>query len=144
MNCTWVDDAGEACGEPAEVYMNLVLCSEHTGEQQSRTALARGSLARQAAQYYDLNQFPGLCYFVLLPDGNVKIGYSNTEKLLRKRLLTLGRQYGAPVVKLAIIEGGFVAEAVMHDRFKESRLPGLGERFRYTAEMAEYLASISA
>ncbi|OXR39570.1 hypothetical protein B7C42_08362 [Nocardia cerradoensis] len=50
-------------------------------------------------------------------------------------------QYKAPVIKLAVIQGGFVAEAVLHDMFKEDRLPGYGERFTYTPRMAEYLST---
>jgi len=124
--------------------MNIPLCGEHRLVQKSRVAVARGSLARQAANYYPLDEFPGFCYFALLPDSSVKIGYSNTETLMSKRFKALGRQHGGPVVKLAVVPGGFVAEAVMHDRFAESRIPGDGERFRYTTDIASFIADSQA
>src|SRR5690606_8624621 len=141
LTCGWVEH-DEPCGESDEVYMNLALCPIHKEEHRGKVNFLKGSTARQAAKSHPLEAFPGWCYFVLLPDGSVKIGYSNTEKLLKTRFTVLNREVG-PIVKLAVIPGGFVAEAVMHERFKESRLPGKGERFRYTPEMAEFLASVS-
>lgn len=138
MYCSWVYTGSEqTCGEPAEIYSNLPMCETHQVEYSNRV----GNTARQAAKQHPLGSFPGLCYFVLLPDGSVKIGYSNTEELLKKRLQSLKRELG-PIIKLAAIPGGFVAEAVMHDRFKKYRIPGRGERFTYSAEMAEFLSEL--
>lgn len=100
------------------------------------------SLINQSLRYHTLDDFPGFCYFALLPDGCIKIGYSNTEPLVKSRMKSLSRQYSAPVIPLAVIKGGFVAEAYMHQRFEEYRLPGDGERFTYSAEMAEYIAGV--
>jgi hypothetical protein len=104
---------------------------------------SRMALALQAVGYHSFDEFPGLCYIVLLPDGCVKIGYSNTEKLLKQRFQSLGRSYGAPVVPLAVLSGGFVREAVLHDQFDLYRVPGNGERFHYSPELAEFLSSLS-
>lgn len=90
--------------------------------------------------YGTLSDYPGYCYFALLPDGAVKIGYSNTRELVDKRMKTLGREYGAPLIPLAVIKGGWVAEIYHHDKFADYRLSGDGERFRYSSAMAEYLA----
>ncbi|MBL3742836.1 T5orf172 domain [Mycobacteroides abscessus subsp. massiliense] len=100
------------------------------------------SLINQSLKYHSLDDFPGFCYFALLPDGCIKIGYSNTDDLVKSRMKSLSRQYQAPVIPLAVIKGGFVAEAHMHERFEAYRLPGDGERFTYSPEMAEYIASL--
>ena len=94
--------------------------------------------------YVQLNDYPGYCYFALLPDGAVKIGYSNTRKLVDERMKSLGRQYGAPLIPLAIVGGGWVAELFHHEMFSEYRLPGDGERFTYSPEMAKYVADLQS
>lgn len=142
--CNWlIDNSSEMCGEPATPYANLLLCLDHQDRIRARASSGAGTVARQSAKYHPFYTFPGLCYFALLPDGKVKIGYSNTPTTITERMKALGRQYGAPLIKLAVIKGGFVAEAVMHDRFKDSRCSGIGERFNYTAEMAQFLDSLT-
>lgn len=141
MECVYLDDSYQPCGAPATVYRRTYLCDEHIEwNRQFQYRLAR-SAALQSVNYHDLDEFPGLCYIVLMPDATVKIGYSNTEETLDRRLKKLGSSK-SPVVKLAVIKGGFVAEAVLHEKFNDSRIPGKGERFRYSPEMAEYIASL--
>ncbi|QGJ88486.1 hypothetical protein SEA_KANELY_1 [Mycobacterium phage Kanely] len=143
MKCCYISDreTEELCGEPeAEVYCNLPLCGVH----KDAVRLMYDSKARAnpllASKYHDLSAFPGICYIALLPDGFVKIGFSNTDELFSKRMRSLSSDYGAPVIPLITLPGGFVAEAVLHDRFKNDRQSGNGERFRYSPEMAEYIA----
>lgn len=107
---------------------------------ESRKLMAR---INTSLNYGTLSDYPGYCYFALLPDGAVKIGYSNTRELVDSRMKSLGRDYGAPVIPLAIIGGGWVAEIYHHDKFADYRHPGLGERFTYSAEMANYIASLA-
>lgn len=123
------------CGKPAERSWGLYLCGEHLSEVREY----RVGVMAQSAKTVGVDKFPGFCYMVLLPDGSVKVGYSNTEELLEKRLKSLNRGQDAPVVKLAVFPGGFVAESLLHRRFREYRLPGSGERFRYSPEMAEFI-----
>lgn len=88
MFCSWVDyGTEEQCGERAELFANLPLCAEHADVHRSRSVSY--STISQCLNYYRLEDFPGLCYIVLLPDGSVKIGYSNTNELLDKRLKSL-------------------------------------------------------
>lgn len=146
MRCAFIVDqeSGELCGESAESYMQVPLCEEHAHSMR-RAVDGRGRRnALQAVKYHPLEAFPGFCYVVLLPDGFIKIGYSNTDRLLDDRLKGLSWEYKAPVTTLAILPGGFVAEAVLHNRFKDSRIPGKGERFRFSPEMAEFLAEHGA
>ncbi|AVJ51355.1 hypothetical protein EA_SCOWL_1 [Mycobacterium phage Scowl] len=147
MKCCYITDleSGETCGEPeAESFMRVPVCVVHKDElRRSVDGRGRGN-ALTAAKYHPLESFPGFCYVVLLPDGFVKIGYSNTENLLHQRLKALSRSYEAPVIPLKILPGGFVTEAVLHNRFKSDRLPGPGERFRYSPAMAEFLAEQQA
>ena len=140
LTCCWVED-DSPCGESAEVYRNFPVCEVHQLSVLKMFQESRRSLALQAAPYHDIDQFPGLCYIILLPDGCVKIGYSNTQKLLDERFKSLGRDYKAPVVPLAVLSGGFVREAVLHDMFDKYRLPGKGERFSYSPAMAEYISN---
>jgi hypothetical protein len=136
---------GSLCGDVAVTYMNhLHLCETHI----ISTRLLFGSTVRtaalQSAKIHPLDSFPGLCYIALLPDGSVKIGYSNTEQTLARRFKQLSWQYKAPVLPLAAIKGGFVAEAVLHDRFAAYRIPGIGERFYYSSELAEYIFGLDS
>ena len=142
--CCWLlDNASEFCNEPATPYRSLMLCPDHQDHLRAKIQSGTGAVARQSAAHHPYYTFPGLCYFGLLPDGKVKIGYSNTPVTIVNRMRALKRQYGAPVHTLAVIKGGFVAEAVMHDRFKDDRVAGIGERFNYSPAMAEFLASLT-
>lgn len=139
MNCCWHEfDADGACNAPAEVFRRIPLCPRH------RIAFlnSQGSVARASARTFGLSAFPGFCYFMLMPDGLVKIGYSGTERTLKQRINRLSKDSGAPCILLAKIAGGFVAEAVMHHRFEASRVPENGERFHYTPDMAKFVASV--
>ena len=140
--CASVLVDGFTCGEPGELYSSFYVCDLHLDMLRVRNQTSTRLFALQTSKYHELDKFPGFCYIALLPDGNVKIGYSNTEKLLEGRMKSLSRQYQAHVLPLAVIAGGFVAEAVLHDKFKEDRLSGNGERFKYTAQIAEYIASL--
>lgn len=142
MYCVYLIDGESPCGDHASKYANFYLCDEHIESMRSLMASRGRTAALQAAKQHELSAFPGICYIVLLPDGAVKIGYSNTDELLKKRITTLSREYKAPVVTLAKVPGGFVAEAVLHDKFQEYRLPGKGERFTYSPEIAKYIASV--
>lgn len=144
LRCCWLDPEDIPCGDPAEPHRNLPLCPVHVETTQARARSGVQRLARAAMRYHGLFEYPGFCYFVLLPDGTVKIGFSHTEELLFARTKNLSRQYGAQVVPLRVIRGGFVAEALMHDRFDHLRLPGNGERFELRDELAEYLAADKA
>lgn len=134
--CFLVED--ELCGGDAAKFMNVPLCETHQEHFRRFNNSVAQSEAARAANYHPLDSFPGFCYIVLLPSGLVKIGYSNTEKLLRNRLTDLRREYG-PLVVLATVKGGFVAEAVLHKRFSNYRVPGKGELFLYSYELAEYI-----
>lgn len=142
MECTFLGEDGSACGDPASSYMNIPLCDEHREVTKGRVDSRARTAALQASQHHPPSAFPGTCYVALLPDGKVKIGYSNSDELLRRRYQVLSREYKAPVIPLAELPGGFVTEAVLHDKFKDYRLPGAGERFTYSPEMAEYLSTV--
>lgn len=153
MECCWLNTGNSTCGAPAGRWGNFFLCPEHQEAHRQRMIQNAGGTARQSAQYHDLSAFPGFCYFAALPFDRsrkgldafvVKIGYSNTRELVDERMKSLTRQYDALVKPMLIIPGGFVAEAVMHDRFRESRLPGAGERFTLLPDIAQYLLSRQA
>lgn len=143
MECAHIGEDESPCGEEATPYRSIPLCTEHIEKLRWQFQSYSRTAALQSAKYHALESFPGFCYIVLLPDGLIKIGYSNTEDLLKDRYKALSREYGAPVIPLASIRGGFVAEAVLHNQFKEFRVPGNGERFTYSSEMAEYIASLN-
>jgi hypothetical protein len=98
--------------------------------------------AKQALLYHPLSVFPGRCYFAQLPDGMIKIGYSNTIELMHRRMETLSRQYGAKVCRLADLPGGFITEALMHERFAADRIPGDGERFKPSSALLNFIACV--
>ncbi|GAA3500293.1 hypothetical protein GCM10019016_073990 [Streptomyces prasinosporus] len=101
---------------------------------------------RRYAGYSGVESFPGYCYFLLLPGETVKIGYSNTEETLKRRIKDLTREcekeFGPGSCEvLAVIKGGYAAEAVLHHRFRDSRIPGYGERFHLSDDILDFLAT---
>ena len=57
-------------------------------------------------------------YVILLPTGQVKIGWSSNPLSRWERL---GREYGGPVVPLAALPGDGRLERHLHSRFAEFR-----------------------
>jgi hypothetical protein len=112
--------SGKQCGAEASFYHNFMLCDPHQIEMSSKI----GQTARQAAGYYPLGAFPGWCYVVQMDDGYIKVGYSNNDETLGRRIDDL-----KPLAVLFVIPGGFVAEAILHERLSDCRVPGRGERF---------------
>ena len=53
----------------------------------------------------------------------------------------LNREVG-PIVHLATVPGGFVQEAVLHEKFLADRVPGPGELYYYSPDIAEYVAGL--
>lgn len=96
--------------------------------------------AKTSLRYHDLDAYPGVCYFALLPGGSIKIGFSHTTELAVKRMKTLTRHLGAPVIPLVFVGGGWVAEAYYHDKFSDLRLPGDGEAFTYGPALAKFIS----
>lgn len=83
---------------------------------------------------------PGFTYFLMMPDGLVKIGYATK---LYKRLRNLHRESNGRLTVLAVVEGGFSMESLMHNKFKDLRLKyQFGERFNPTAELLDYAEAI--
>lgn len=138
--CSYVESDGDvACNEVAELFAHLPLCEEHRDSVRQFHQTLRRSTAVQSAKVLNPYTFPGKCYIVLLTSGHVKIGYSNTEELLQRRMTTLKRELG-PIVQLLVTEGGFVMEAFLHDKFNHLRVPGNGELFEYGEEIATFIS----
>jgi len=141
--CTWIVADQGLCDEPATDYDNFQLCEGHQQALRVRKTTRLAALVRQSLQYHPLSSFPGYCYFAQLPDGMVKIGYSNTIELVDNRMRSLSKQYGAEVKLLATMPGGFVAEALMHDTFEVERLPGVGERFEPSPGLMKFIMELA-
>ncbi|MFE9309747.1 GIY-YIG nuclease family protein [Streptomyces sp. NPDC006706] len=140
MECCWTKD-DVVCGAEAEVRYSLPLCDEHLN------VFYRGRTytIRQSAAIHGVEAFPGYCYVVLLPDETVKIGYSNTESTLQQRMKRLRRdteKEGPGFEVLAVMAGGCALEAVLHYRFENSRIPGKGERFEFSDDILDFLATV--
>lgn len=145
ISCSWTDfDADEMCGEDAHIHWCIPLCDEHIKDYEQSVAYRVERAFNPAIRHHGLGSFPGFCYFVLLPDGAVKIGCSSTKVLLERRFRDISRDAKGPIVELLVIPGGYVAEAVMHGRFREDRLPGTGERFRYSPAIAQFIEDTKA
>ncbi|MEU2267703.1 GIY-YIG nuclease family protein [Streptomyces olindensis] len=139
VTCCWVNDDA-VCGAEAEVHYSLPLCSDHL----NRYHRSKTYTIRQSAAIHGVEAFPGYCYVVLLPDETVKIGYSNTEETLKRRFRDLKREAekeGPGFDILAVMAGGCALEAVLHYRFEKSRVPGPGERFEFSDEIQDFLAT---
>lgn len=142
FRCGYVQNHETCSEETSNTYFSLAVCEEHRAILARNLSDLKGSTARQSANHHELSDFPGYCYFALMPDASVKIGYSNTPELLGKRFKNISKDAGSHVIPLAVIRGGFVAEAVMHHRFQEDRIWEESERFRYTPAMAEFLGGL--
>src|SRR5690606_5733438 len=141
MKCVWVPDkeTGIACGNPAEIRRNLTLCAEHELLMLGRSGLQTATIT-QTLKYHELSDFPGYCYVVLLSNGSVKIGYTNTAEFFLGRLRAIHKDHDGPVVVLSVFKGGCVAEHVMHNRFRDSRISG--EVFAYSPELAALVTEL--
>jgi len=136
MKCCWIEFGSEdPCGLDAEVRSNIAMCVTHDDTLRAR----KGTTARQSYKFHGHEAFPGFCYVARLPDGLFKIGYSNTEDLVKNRMKSLSRSYGGGVVELLRLPGGFVTEAVLHWKFKEFAVPGTGERFFPVEEIKSFI-----
>lgn len=79
---------------------------------------------------------PGLTYVILLPNGNVKIGYT---KHLADRMTKLAYEFNGIVKVLAVLEHGQTMEMLLHDRFAEYRIVELArEQFLDVPEIREF------
>lgn len=136
MNCSKIVEE-QVCGDLGEIYYGHVMCPKHKEQFEGFINHCKRSTALQSSKHHSLLAFPGICYIVLLPSGLVKVGYSNTPKLLKTRYTTLRRDHGGDLIVLREFPGGFVTEAVLHDHLKHLRIPGTGELFRYGVEVAE-------
>lgn len=116
-------------------YRGVYLCPDHA----HRMLTPHGNLARHYVAYYGAD-LPGFCYIAALPGGLIKIGSSRDPKTLRLRFSALSKDYGATIRPLTILHGGLVAEMALHHKFADAWLPGAGERFRLTPELAEFIA----
>lgn len=138
MKCAFVTE-GQPCDADAKLSYDFFICDEHRPMYYISRKEPLRSVAAGAMRYHSFEDYPGHCYMVLVPDGTVKIGFSNTEELLRNRLARLKKELG-PIVTLLELPGGFVTEAYLHDLFADDRLTTGVERFRYSEEMAEFIS----
>lgn len=95
--------------------------------------------ARAGLKWHGLDEYPGFCYFLKLPTGHVKIGFTHTRMLVKGRAAGLSVDYGGTVTELLVLKGGWVAEAYYHDMFQELRVDGKGERFRYEQPLIDFI-----
>lgn len=147
--CAWVDPAeASECFTPAtSCERNIPLCDDHRAIDERRRAKARITGARQgfklkSVEAVTLEDYPGICYVILLPDTTVKIGFSFAPVLFDRRMVDLSREHGT-VIPLTKLPGGWVTESLLHDVFAEERLPG-EERFRYSERIAQFVADANA
>ncbi len=141
MECTWIPSKSEVCcGKPASVVDHLALCEKHARIISSRRSKGILGLAQQSTRFHPIESFPGYCYFALLPDGMIKIGYSNTEELIAHRMESLSENLGGTVLLLQTFPGGFVAESLYHHKFVADREAGFGETFRLSEDIMRFLA----
>lgn len=74
-------------------------------------------------------------YFILLPDGNVKIGRTID---LQTRLASLSVKYGSIKLLLAIATLDYRLEPALHSQFVQYRVSN--EVFKFSTELSEYIA----
>ena len=117
----------------------IPVCDGHFWELHAQHPSVGPAVIESMHKHYPWEQFPGLCYITLLPDGFIKIGYSSTQDHFKKRMQRLSRDYGASVIPLALLYGGPFREAVLHKKFQHLRARVPGEKFSHGPEIAELL-----
>lgn len=140
MECSWITDDTKCASAGAAAHWPIALCEEHRLEFDHRLSLAKGTASRQSARVLGSDSYPGLCYIVLLGNGLVKIGYSNTDLTLNHRLNKLRKETGSCEV-LRVLTGGFISEACLHDRFSKHRVWSEQECFQPDPEILAFAAS---
>lgn len=63
----------------------------------------------------------GITYFIQLPNGNIKIGFTKNQDTLIKRMVTLRREFG-DVKIISTLWGGETLEAYYHYKYRNNRL----------------------
>lgn len=144
--CAWVEDDQDCLRVAEGVQRNIPLCDDHRAVDERRRAKARITGARQGFKLKSpvpLDEYPGICYVILLPNANVKIGFSWNQVNLDRRFYDLSKEHEGTVIPLTKLPGGWVTESLLHDVFAEERLPG-EEEFRYSARIAQFVADANA
>lgn len=76
-----------------------------------------------------------MIYFVQLPSGAIKIGFSNNPKA---RFQQLKGHYRSPVALLTILDGDMAKERELHARFRHLRF-GKTEQFKPAPELFDFI-----
>lgn len=134
-SCDWFTDEVK-CGSSAEVKNNLLLCrthhNTHTVQNQIRTAA-------QVTKALDCNP-DDLVYFLRLPNGNIKIGYTSQ---LPRRMQALTADFGGRLELIACTTGGLAKEQRLHNLFRDYRITEVqGEQFLPVPEILEYAVGL--
>ena len=77
-----------------------------------------------------------MIYFVLLPDGFIKIGHS---KRLRTRMQSIAKECNGRVILLGVMPGSRQEEAKAHENFSAFRQRGPGERFMDVGHVRDFI-----
>lgn len=141
LPCAWVEDSNQ-CSELSELRNeNIPLCKIHKSTLSNYyTRRASRHIASLYNQGHLTKHSKGHTYIILLPNGNIKIGYSAVpEHGLYDRWRNISREYGHHVKVISVIEGGRTMEALLHVKFDHLRvLDQLGEQFSPSAELIAF------
>jgi hypothetical protein len=133
--CTWISD-DRMCGAVGEVRGNLALC---LGHYNTFTVNNQIKTAAQVTKALDCDPSDSV-YFLRLPNGNIKIGYS---KELYKRMQALTAAFGGRLELIACTSGGIAWEQRLHNLFRDYRITeAQGEQFRPVPEILDYAAGL--
>ena len=137
MECSRFLEAGSPCGRAAELKWGIPLCGDCSmfvwmiGQRAGRQLLADAVNRAGGDIYWDY----GITYYVLLPNGNVKVGHVSRPERLFDRWEKLSHQFSGRVVPLGTEYGGRLKEAYRHAQLEEWRLWSVGEQFRPSPEV---------
>ena len=115
------------------VKFGIKVCEEHSSYiwNQMRSMFFSQKIAKMFREGDLTSHSKGITYFMLLPNGNIKIGYSRNHDTLYKRLLAVQREHDGYINLVSTIEGGETMEAVIHGRFAHLLIRDTkGEQFK--------------
>lgn len=146
MKCVGVEQDGSKCfRETTRKQGPFWACEVHGALNWNYIRMfTRDKLIHQMVENGNISSHTfGITYFVYLPNGNIKIGFSRDEVTLADRVKKLGSQFNGTALLVATAYGGESLEAYYHWKFREDRLSGLYlEQFHASTQIVQEIRKL--
>ena len=137
MECSRFLAEDAPCRRPGKLRWGIPLCPDCSmfvwmnGQKAGRQMLAEAVERAGGDIYWDY----GITYYLMFPNGNVKIGHVGDPNRLFDRWEKLSHDFSGRVMPLATEYGGRLKEAYRHAQLEQWRVWAAGEQFSPTPEV---------